>query len=89
MRVRLGFRCPHCGSASIRTSWKRVFRDPFLRIFGIRPYRCRICRTRFYLFRPNAVKGLVSPIDSPVRGKPAAGVELLPERKRRWLLWMR
>jgi hypothetical protein len=77
MRVRLGFRCPHGGSASIRALWKPVFRDPFLRILGIRPYRCRICRTRFYLFKSKTLKALVSALSRPASGKRVAGTELL------------
>jgi predicted RNA-binding Zn-ribbon protein involved in translation (DUF1610 family) len=41
--------CPKCGSADIRRSKNEGVVAAFLRIFGRWPYRCRSCRSRFYL----------------------------------------
>jgi hypothetical protein len=91
MKVRLIFDCPRCGSKLIRPSWKRSFRDPFLRIFGVRPQRCRLCRSRFYLFNPNALRAFFAALNRPtVVAEDARPVDALltPEAKRRrWIAW--
>ena len=91
MKVRLIFHCPHCCSNSIRTSWRHAFRDPFLRIVGVRPHRCRVCRSRFYLFMPNVLVTFVAALNrSPAMAKDAGSADapLTPEAKRRrWIAW--
>jgi hypothetical protein len=89
MRVKLIFHCPHCGSHSIRNSWKRVFQDRFLRILGLRPHRCHFCRSRFYLFRPNALYAFALALNRPPSRAAAIAVDakLTPEAKRRWVIW--
>jgi hypothetical protein len=91
MKVRLIFHCPGCGSNSIRPSWRRSFGDPFLRILGVRPQRCRLCRSRFYLFNPNALRNFVAALNRPpvvAEDAGAVNAPLTPEAKRRrWIAW--
>ena len=91
MKVRLIFYCPRCGSNSIRPSWRPAFRDPFLRILGVRPLRCRLCRSRFYLFNPRALRMFVAALNRrPVVEQDArtADAQLTREAKRRrWITW--
>ena len=91
MKVRLVFHCPHCSSNSIRPSWRRAFRDPFLRILGVRPYRCRVCRSRFYLFDPNSLRTFVGALNRPVVVAEAARIADAPltreAKRRRWIGW--
>ena len=42
-----GFACPNCGLHKIRPSFPRRL-DAFWGLFGLRPFRCRGCRSRFY-----------------------------------------
>jgi len=44
--------CPKCGSTDIRGSQSHRMLDFLLKSFSRRPYRCRSCRKRFYLRRP-------------------------------------
>ena len=91
MKVRLIFYCPLCGSNSFRPSWRPAFRDPFLRILGVRPYRCRLCRSRFYLFNPNALWMFVAALNRPpVLEGDARTADALPTadaKRRRWINW--
>jgi hypothetical protein len=41
--------CPRCRSTEVGRSRCRKLLDPLLRWFGMKPYRCRDCRKRFYL----------------------------------------
>ena len=41
--------CPNCDSANITPSKQRRLRDVFFRPFGQVAYRCRDCKTRFYI----------------------------------------
>jgi len=41
--------CPICDSVNISPSKKRKLRDFFVRPFGQIPYRCRDCKSRFYI----------------------------------------
>ena len=41
------FECPECGSADLRYARLHGFREHALVILGIRPLRCRECRSRF------------------------------------------
>jgi hypothetical protein len=45
-----GKRCPHCGSRDTRLSRRRGVEKVFIALL-IRPYRCRMCQTRFWRFR--------------------------------------
>jgi hypothetical protein len=40
--------CPRCGSNDLRRSGKRTLFDRLLRLFSLKPYRCRACRARFH-----------------------------------------
>jgi hypothetical protein len=40
--------CPRCGSDDLRRSGKRTLFDRVLRLFALKPYRCRACRVRFH-----------------------------------------
>ena len=44
--------CPKCGSTDIRVSQSHKTLDDLLRSFSLKPFRCRSCRKRFYLRRP-------------------------------------
>jgi len=37
-----------------------MLRDSFLTPFGVHPQRCQMCRLRFYLFKPNRLRSLLS-----------------------------
>ena len=41
--------CPKCGGADVRRSRRFKPLDAPLSVAGRKPYRCRQCRTRFYL----------------------------------------
>ncbi len=41
--------CPICDSANITPSKQRRFRDVLFRLFGQVAYRCRDCRSRFFI----------------------------------------
>lgn len=40
--------CPTCHSPECRRSRRRGAKDGFLTLFGLRPWRCRICEKRFF-----------------------------------------
>jgi hypothetical protein len=40
--------CPKCGVADIRPSYYRDFVDKVMQFLFLVPYRCRICRHRFF-----------------------------------------
>lgn len=40
--------CPQCHSARCRRSRRRTVADYVIGVFGLRPWRCRSCETRFY-----------------------------------------
>ena len=63
MRVRLIFRCPHCGSRSFRPSTLRKTQDSVLRSLGLHPQRCYMCRSRFYSFRLANFRSLLAVLD--------------------------
>lgn len=43
--------CPHCASAKISRSHRRgAIERHFLRLIGVRPFRCLDCDIRFYAF---------------------------------------
>jgi hypothetical protein len=66
MRVRLIFYCPHCGSLLFRPSAPRSFRDSFVGSLGFHAQRCYMCRTRFYLYKPNCMKNVLEMLDRPL-----------------------
>lgn len=66
MRVRLIFCCPRCGSLLYRPSASRTLRDALLGPVGVHPHRCYMCRLRFYLFKPNHLRTLMSLLDRPL-----------------------
>jgi len=46
-----GLRCPRCaGSDDLRISRQQWF-DVFFMVLGLRAYRCRLCRKRFYSWK--------------------------------------
>jgi hypothetical protein len=45
--------CPKCGSTDIRESQSHRTMDFLLKSFSLRPHRCRSCRKRFYLRKPD------------------------------------
>jgi hypothetical protein len=51
--------CPKCGSASIRRSNSPGFVADLFEMFGRWPFRCRLCRKRFYRAFPPANRGWV------------------------------
>lgn len=73
-------RCPDCESDLIRVSTKRGLVDLLVSILGMRPYRCEVCRKRFY-----QMTGMLSQRYDPNR--PAAAAPARPgaktERQRR------
>jgi CheY-like chemotaxis protein len=65
--------CAHCRSAEIRPSDRRNALDILLACLFLAPYRCRVCRQRFYrLWRPS----LQFPPDPP-----SAPLLLMPARR--------
>jgi hypothetical protein len=64
MRVHVIYFCPRCGCQSFRPSAARIARDSILRMLGVRPQRCYICKVRFYLFQPAILRTLASPIET-------------------------
>ena len=65
MRVHIIYFCPRCGCQSFRPSAARVRKDSILRILGVHPQRCYICKVRFYLFQPGILRTLAAPIETP------------------------
>jgi CheY-like chemotaxis protein len=48
--------CPRCGRNDVRPSVRRTVGDKIMAWFGLKPYRCRACRNRFFRF-PLPVNG--------------------------------
>ena len=44
-------KCPNCGWHNTRPSYSKTFLDAVLRIFSLRPFRCRSCGNRFRVRR--------------------------------------
>ena len=44
-----GLRCPHCSSVKWQRSARHGGRDFLGRLLGRFPWRCNVCRSRFYL----------------------------------------
>lgn len=69
-----GRACANCGSLEIRPSNRRNALDILLACLFLAPFRCRVCRVRFYLFwRPS----LQNPPDPP-----SAPLLLIPPRRK-------
>ena len=49
--------CPHCFSIDVRRSTRHGWRDLVRRFHGMFPWRCGVCRKRFYM--PRRSQGLV------------------------------
>ena len=43
--------CPRCGWHNTRPSYSSTLIDMVVRMFGVRPYRCRSCGNRFRVIR--------------------------------------
>jgi transposase-like protein len=41
--------CPKCGGHDVRRSSNKRVADDFMRLFSLKPFRCRSCRRRFFL----------------------------------------
>jgi transposase-like protein len=41
-------KCPLCNGQNVRPSNLRSFKDSFLTMFSVAPFRCRVCQHRFY-----------------------------------------
>ncbi len=54
--------CPRCGRNDVRLSGRRHLVDHFLACFGLKPFRCRACRNRFYRFTIGPGKGAESTV---------------------------
>jgi hypothetical protein len=65
MPVHVIYFCPRCGCQSFQPSTSRIRKDRILRMLGVHPHRCYICKVRFYLFQPSILKTRVSPIETP------------------------
>jgi CheY-like chemotaxis protein len=63
MMLVAGRLCPNCGSPEIRPSNRRNALDVLLACVFLAPFRCRVCRDRFYrIWRPS----LQRPSDPPI-----------------------
>jgi hypothetical protein len=66
-RVATGRFCPLCGSFEIRRSDRRTFFDLVCACFLLAPFRCRVCRLRFYrVCRPAFRKPVEPPLASVI-----------------------
>lgn len=71
MKVRIAYCCSRCGSSRFRPSISRHLADPVLACLGVHPQRCYMCRLRFYLFKPESLRTLLSALDRPIVTAPA------------------
>jgi len=79
MRVRVIYFCPRCGCQSLRPSRARTHTDSIVRLLGVHPQRCHMCRVRFYLFQPGILRTLADPIETEVpERKPIQPAALRP-----------
>src|ERR1700733_8736005 len=66
--------CANCGSLEIRPSYSRNALDVLLACLFLAPFRCRVCRGRFYrMWRPSLQRSPVPPV---------APLLLMPARRR-------
>jgi len=40
--------CPSCNGGDVRRSRRGGLLDSMVRLFGLHPYRCRACRSRYF-----------------------------------------
>lgn len=67
----MGRACAHCGSTEIRPSNRRNALDILLACMLLAPFRCRVCRQRFYrMWRPSLIQAADPPM-APVLVMPA------------------
>ena len=66
-----GRSCPNCGSPEIRPSNRRTAADILFACLLLSPYRCRICRERFYLFWRRSLQYVPDPPVAPLLVMPA------------------
>ncbi len=80
-----GRSCSACGSTEIRPSNRRNALDILLACVLLAPFRCRICRTRFYLFWRRSLRQAPDPPVAPLLVMPALRKvpknEAIPERR--------
>jgi hypothetical protein len=48
---RLSLACPHCSTPNLVRSSRRRWFDVFLRLIGLKAYRCHSCLARFYSWK--------------------------------------
>jgi hypothetical protein len=46
----------------------RTLKESIWSRFGIYPYRCHMCRSRFFLFKPNTLQAFLVALDAPAQG---------------------
>ena len=69
--------CRYCGSPDIRPSNRRNSLDVLLSCLFLVPFRCRLCRVRFYRFwKPGIYE-----VPEPEVGPPAGPVLVMPPRR--------
>lgn len=74
----VGHVCSHCGSDNIRESSTRRGMDLLPSNIGKDSYRCRACRSRFYLKREG---------EAPTPAAPAAAARRRPSSRKRDPIW--
>jgi hypothetical protein len=72
-----GKSCPACGSAEVRRSARWGFLDAVLTCLFLAPFRCRVCRGRFYRVWP-VFKKPAEPTGAPVFIMPRPLLEIDP-----------
>ena len=76
-----GRSCANCGSPEIRPSNCRNALDVLLACMFLAPFRCRVCRRRFYrMWRPSLQRSPGPPLGPPL-GPPRAPLRPIPTRR--------
>lgn len=70
--------CPDCSSIDVHRSMRHGWRDFVRRLHGIFPWRCGVCRTRFYL--PKRSQDTRN-VNDPVLSAPYQVIEAFPMDK--------
>jgi len=79
MKVRFSYHCSRCGSTRFRRSQARSFGESILGRFGIHAQRCHMCRSRFFLFKPEGLRTFLAALDAPAhneRERPTSGAPI-------------
>src|SRR5271170_4788868 len=76
--VTAGRFCPTCGSVEVRPSRSRTFLDLVCACFLLAPFRCRVCRVRFYRVRRRSFEKPAGPPLAPVLVMPRQILEIAP-----------